>query len=125
MFFIRNQPIADAPWRVHDATKGTIIDSQGRLVAIVPPGPPHIKANTTIPVSDQFAYSVPRMESMTPAWHENNQHLIAAAPELLAALKEAAYHLDSAGIPLNDSFYELINRASGGMNPIKPKSKKQ
>ena len=43
-------------------------------------------------------------------------------PELLAALKEAAYHLDAAGIPLKQPFYDLINRASSGVEPIAPRN---
>jgi hypothetical protein len=52
--------------------------------------------------------------------HSANLHLIAAAPELLAALKEAAYHLDVAGIPLNSAYYELIQRAENQTHPMMP-----
>jgi hypothetical protein len=122
MFFIKNVEIADAPWQVHNSETGTIIDGQGRLVAVVPGSPPELRTTAPIRVSDQFVYTVPRMESMPQQWHTNNQQLIACAPELLAALKEAAFHLDAAGIPLNSAYYDLINRASSATVPLKPRT---
>lgn len=101
MFFIKNVPLSAPPWRVNDERRGIIVDLNDRKVAVIP------KAGE-IPFNERSA----------------NLGLIACAPELLAALREAAFHLDSAGIPLNDSYYDLINRASAGVPPLKPKTKK-
>ena len=50
-----------------------------------------------------------------------NMAAIQAAPELLEALIHAAYQLDVAGIPLNEPFYDLINRARGpSAKPVVP-----
>ena len=61
---------------------------------------------------------------LSEEYQRANIRLISCAPELLAALKEAAYHLDAAGIPLKQSYYDLINRASSGVLPIEAKFKK-
>lgn len=100
MLFIKNISLSAPPWRIQDARRGTVFDLNDRLIATVPK-----------------AGAVPFVE--------RNQNLaaVAAAPELLAALIEAAYHLDVAGVPLNDSFYDLINRCRQGATPIKPKRK--
>lgn len=98
MLFIKNIPLSPAPWRVNNDRRGIIVDQNDRTVAIIP------KAGE-IPFDERSA----------------NLGLITCAPELLAALREAAYHLDSAGIPLNDSYYDLINRASAGVPPLKPR----
>jgi hypothetical protein len=95
MLFIKNLNPSVAPWRICNQNKGTIRDANNRLLARVQkPGevPPHER--------------------------EANLRLIAAAPELLAALREAAYHLHNAGIELNQPFYDLINRVSPEAEPI-------
>lgn len=98
MLFVKNLNLSAPPWRIFDARRGIIVDQNDCHIATVP------KAGT-VPFASR------------------NQNLatIAAAPELLAALIEAAYHLDSAGVPLNPSFYELINRCREGAAPIKPR----
>lgn len=92
MLFIKNIPISSPPWRVFNINRGNIVDQQDRTVAVIP------KAGE-IPFPERSA----------------NLAVICAAPELLAALREAAYHLENAGIPLNQQYYDLINRASEGI----------
>jgi hypothetical protein len=99
MLFIKNIPLSPAPWRVNNVGRGIIVDLNDRTVAVVP------KAGA-IPFPERSA----------------NLAVITAAPELLAALREAAYHLENAGIPLNPEYYELINRASEGVPALKPRS---
>lgn len=122
MFFIKNNQISDPPWTVYDKEQGTIVDQWGRLVAVVPCNPPKITASSTLQIGTPIN-TVPKVESMDPQFYENNLAVITAAPELLAALKEAAFHLDQAGIPLNQSFYDLINRASGNHAVLAPVNK--
>ncbi len=98
MLFVKNIPLSSPPWRVMDIRRGTIVDQQNRTVAVVP------KAGE-IPFNERSA----------------NLAVLRAAPELLAALREAAYHLENAGVPLNQEYYDLINRASEGVPPIKRK----
>lgn len=99
--FIGTSGIANPPWKAVRSEKGNsfdIYDNLDRLVARVP-------------------------------WHSVSMHdpdtavnvaLIAAAPELLAALRELSFHLHMKDIPLSAKFYELINRATPGMPPIVP-----
>lgn len=98
MLFIQNIPISSPPWRVQNVRKGIIYDLQDREIARIP------KAGE-IPFEERSA----------------NLAVIEAAPELLAALREAAYHLENAGIPLNQAYYDLINRVSAGVPPLKRK----
>jgi hypothetical protein len=95
MLFIKNIPISSPPWRVQNIRRGIIFDQDDRHIATVP------KAGE-IPFPERSA----------------NLAVICAAPELLAALREAAYHLENAGVPLNQSYYDLINRASEGVPPL-------
>ena len=95
MLFIQNINISSPPWRVQNVGRGIIFDLQDRHIATVP------KAGE-IPFPERSA----------------NLALIEAAPELLAALREAAYHLENAGVPLNQSYYDLINRVSAGQPPL-------
>jgi hypothetical protein len=97
MIFIKNLKPSPAPWRVCDHNRGIVRDATNRVIARVnKPG------------------EIPQEE------REANLRLIAAAPEVLAALREAAYHLHNAGIELNQSFYDLINRVSPEAVPIEP-----
>jgi hypothetical protein len=47
-----------------------------------------------------------------------NLAAIAAAPELLAALREAAALLEAMGVELRPEFYELMQRATPNDEPI-------
>jgi hypothetical protein len=97
MLFIKNLNPSIGPWRICDHNRGTIRDANNRLLARVQkPGevPPHER--------------------------EANLLLMTAAPELLAALREAAYHLHNAGVELNQPFYDLINRVSPEAEPLSP-----
>lgn len=116
MLMLQNVRISDAPWHLHDAAQGTIIDNRGRLVAVVLAKPVQISAAHSLSIS-QTLFPVPLIEELDPHTHANNQALIVAAPRLLAALKEAAYHLDRAGIPLKQEYYDLVNQASGPYSP--------
>jgi hypothetical protein len=97
--FTNNSNIAPSPWSHRKCSKGNsheIVDAAGKVLARIP-----VYQN----VPNGFE-------------HDATIAVISAAPELLAALREAAYHLDVAGVPLNPAFYELINRASITMRPI-------
>lgn len=126
MFFIRNNPMADPPWSVHNPKEGTIVDKHGRLVAVVTSGAKDLTVDSsTVKVDQQFVVDIPNYDNHNELWVKSHQNLIACAPELLAALKEAAYHLDVAGVPLNQKYYDLINRASYSMKPVESQSDKQ
>jgi hypothetical protein len=98
MLFIRNLKLSAPPWRIFDPRRGIIHDQNDCHIATVPKAGP-------IPFESR----------------NQNLAVIAAAPELLAALIEAAYHLDNAGVPLNQNYYDLINRCRTGATPLKPK----
>lgn len=115
MLMLKNVACSDAPWSIYDEAQGVVVDAHGRLVAIVPREVPKISASGDLTVSGH-AIPVPRQDNLDPRFHLANRELVRSAPELLAALKEAAYHLDRAGTPLTERYYELINRASGGTN---------
>ena len=119
MIMLKNVQISDAPWSVLDPTNGSIVDSMGRLVALVPNGPITVSANGTLRIGETL-FPVPRTEGMNPEFHTNNLALISAAPELLAALKEAAYTLEQLGVEPAASYYHLINRATGTSSDIQP-----
>lgn len=135
MFFISKNNIAAPPWQILDPERGVVVDSWGRLICLVTVKNPrltcdnsapqnYIKTDGTHPVSNPRL--IPTMDVVTEEpTHLANLHLIAAAPELLAALKEAAYHLDRAGLPLKQEFYDLINRAQPEMPPLKAHTKSE
>lgn len=99
--FIGTSGIANPPWKAVKSPTGSsfdIFDNNDRLIARIP-------------------------------WHSVAMHdpetlvniaLIIAAPELLVALRELAFHLHMKDIPLSERFYELINRATPGMPRIEP-----
>lgn len=103
MIFISNLPVSPGPWHIDQINRGTVADSDGNRVAVVPKAKPGIKMYER------------RCADLA---------IIACAPELLAALKEAAFKLDEAGIPLNDDYYDLINRASHGVPELNAKNQK-
>lgn len=123
MLFINRLPIATAPWRVVCRDTGVVVDNSNRFVALVQTPTEKITVDNTQTLGVDL-YGIYIDPQLTEQERQSNLALIVCAPELLAALKEAAYHLDSAGIPLNDKFYELINRASPGLEPLKPITKK-
>jgi len=103
--FIKHSNIAPSPWTNRKCDKGNsyeIIDAKDKVIARVP-----VYQN----VENGFE-------------HAANLAVITMAPELLAALREAAYHLDNAGVPLRPEYYDLINRASATMLPIAGPRKK-
>jgi hypothetical protein len=100
MLFVKRLKFTPPPWRIFCSRRGRIVDQNDRTIAVIPkPGEVEFEQRTA------------------------NLNLIATAPELLAALLEAAYTLDMQGTPLNPQFYELINRARGPkFEPLKPSS---
>ena len=119
MLFISRLPIATAPWRTVCPQLGVVVDHSNRFVALVQTPTEKITVDNTQTLGKHL-YGIYVDPGLTEQERLSNLALIVCAPELLAALKEAAYHLDTAGIPLHDSFYELINRASPGLEPLKP-----
>ena len=90
--YTRNLSITQPPWRCQDRDRGEIISQEDYHIATIPksgkPGKP--------PVEQRLA----------------NIAVITAAPELLAALREAAYLLETMGVPLTPEYYELMRRAA-------------
>lgn len=91
-------PFTEGPWRVQDPNRGIIYDLQDRKICTVP------KAGE-IPFSERQA----------------NLAAICLVPELVAALRQAAYALDQQGTPLKPEFYDLINRATPGVDELVPR----
>lgn len=99
--FISTAGMSPGPWKAELTETGNsfdIRDDFGRVIARVP---------------IQFDF-IPDSELVA------NMAVIAAAPELLAALREAAYHLAVAKVPLNQAYFDLINAASPNMPPLSP-----
>ena len=100
--FTRYLGFTDPPWRVQDPNRGIIVDSQDRRIATVAkPG--------AVPFDER----------------QHNLALISRAPEIYAALVEAAYKLNQSGTPLSAEYYDLINSCRGVdqqlfPNPPKP-----
>lgn len=90
--YTRNLSITQPPWRCQDLDRGEIVSQEDHHIATVPksgkPGKP--------PVEQRLA----------------NIAVITAAPELLAALREAAYLLETMGVPLTPAYYDLMRRAA-------------
>lgn len=90
--YTRNLSITQPPWRCQDTDRGEIVSQEDHHIATVPksgkPGKP--------PVEQRLA----------------NIAVITAAPELLAALREAAYLLETMGVPLTPVYYDLMRRAA-------------
>ena len=73
--------------------------------------------------TDRLIATVPKSGAIPFEQREANLHLITAAPEILAALLEAAYHLDNLGVPLRQELYDLINRVRGPeFKPLAPRT---
>ena len=122
MFFIQNNTMSPLPWRVIDQERGIIVDSEGYLVAVMPVAYPRVTVDSTS-IMPGILRETGIQPVLSDEYQAANLRLISCAPELLAALKEAAYHLDAAGIPLKQPFYDLINRASSGVEPIAPRNR--
>ena len=90
--YTRNLSITQPPWRCQDMDRGEIVSQEDYHIATIPksgkPGKP--------PLEQRLA----------------NIAVITAAPELLAALREAAYLLETMGVPLTPEYYELMRRAA-------------
>ena len=95
MSTIRRIPLSPSPWRVSNIDRGTVIDQNDRIVARLPKAGP-----------------------LSFETRSANLSAIVHAPQLLQALREAAYWLHVTGVPANPEFYDLIDRASAGMPPI-------
>jgi hypothetical protein len=93
--YTRNLHITNGPWRIQNRHRGIIYDQQDRKICVVP------KAGT-VPLEERLA----------------NLAAIAATPELLAALREAAALLEGLGVKLNPEFYELMRRATPNDEPV-------
>ena len=90
--YTRNLSITQPPWRCQDVDRGEIVSQEDYHIATIPksgkPGKP--------PLEQRLA----------------NIAVITAAPELLAALREAAYLLETMGVPLTEAYYDLMRRAA-------------
>jgi hypothetical protein len=85
------------PWRIQNPSTGVIVDADDRVVAKCPKAGP-------LPYDQRAA----------------NLAAIAHAPELLGALRQAAYALTMYGVELKPDFYDLMNRASPGLDQLVP-----
>ena len=98
--YTRNLSITQPPWRCQDRDRGEILSQEDYHIATIPksgkPGKP--------PLEQRLA----------------NIAVITAAPELLAALREAAYLLETMGVPLTPEYYELMRRASPYDEAVQP-----
>lgn len=100
MLFVKRLKFTQPPWRIINRRRGQIVDQNDRLIATV-------QKSGEIPFEQR----------------EANLHLITAAPEIMAALLEAAYTLDQMGVPLRQELYDLINRVRGPeFKPLEPRS---
>lgn len=95
--FTQHLNLTDGPWRIQDPQRGIVVDQQDRRIATVPK-----------------AGAVPHRE------RNANVAAISATPELLGALRAAAYALTTVGYRLTDEYLELIDRASAGAPPLAP-----
>lgn len=87
--YTRQLELSEGPWRIQDRHRLTVVDPLDRTICVV-------KDNTLIPVEQRLA----------------NAHCIAAAPELLAALKEATFLLHNMGVNTNGAIVDLLLRAA-------------
>ena len=125
MIFIARNKIAAPPWQRDPTDPARILDRFGRIVCRVYQKSPRLTVDQSL--------SVDTVKSDTPPvdidqGHENyqaNLAVIEKAPELLAALKEAAFILDSMGIPLAEPFYNLIDQAQPDQPALKPINRDQ
>ena len=90
--YTRTLSLTQPPWRCQETDRGEIVSQEDYHIATIPksgkPGKP--------PVEQRLA----------------NIAVITAAPELLAALREAAYLLETMNIPLTPAYYDLMRRAA-------------
>lgn len=95
MSTIRRIPLSPGPWRVSNWDRGTIIDQNDAIVA-----------------------RLPKAGALSFETRSANLSAIVHAPQLLQALREAAYWLHVTGVPATAEFYDLIDRASAGLPAI-------
>lgn len=127
MLFIRNLHISSGPWNLCNHQESYDLADQSLLEvdmgSITSPSKCDIDLvsfhkcdildNKGVPIAHVLISSeIPSHQ------RQANLRLIKAAPELLAALREAAFHLHNAGITLNQPFYDLINSVSPEVEPI-------
>jgi len=120
MIFLAKNTISAPPWHTDPAAPDRVLDSAGRLVADVPQHPRRITCDQSLPINQGRIYTPPTDIDQGEECHRANLAVIVCAPELLSALKSAAYHLDRAGIPLNSAYYDLINRAQPDLPVLTP-----
>ena len=87
--YTRQLELSEGPWRIQNRHRLTVVDPLDRTICVV-------KDNSAIPVEQRLA----------------NAHCIAAAPELLAALKEATFLLHSMNINTAGAIVDLLLRAA-------------
>lgn len=87
--YTRQLELSEGPWRIQNRHRLTVVDPLDRTICVV-------KDNPLIPVEQRLA----------------NAHCIAAAPELLAALKEATFLLHSMNINTDGAIVDLLLRAA-------------
>ena len=87
--YTRQLELSEGPWRIQDRHRLTVVDPLDRTICVV-------KDNSAIPVEQRLA----------------NAHCIAAAPELLAALKEATFLLHNMNINTAGAIVDLLLRAA-------------
>ena len=98
--YTRTLSLTQPPWRCQDLDRGEIVSNEDYHIATIPKsGKPHKP-----PVEQRLA----------------NIAVLTAAPELLAALREAAYLLETMGVPLTDAYYDLMRRAAPYDEAVRP-----
>lgn len=87
--YTRQLELSEGPWRIQNRHRLTVVDPQDRTICVV-------KDNSLVPVEQRLA----------------NAHCIAAAPELLAALKEATFMLHNMNVNTDGAIVDLLLRAA-------------
>jgi len=75
-----------------------------------------------VDVDDNIIAKCPKAGPLPYSERAANLAVIQAAPELLGALRQAAYALTMYGVELKPDFYDLMNKASPGLDQLVPPS---